>query len=285
MLAPGPSREVLLRLPRYMLPAASLPALTYVVPSLNPFSQPHPDLTGPVAVAAYWIAESGGKQGIPWIGAAMTALVVGRSGISAKRRVIEALVIALTLLAMLGGGAFLNEHFVKPRFAVSRPNILELSQTPAEAPILGLSVHDFYALPDKAARSEHLKKVLTPAVALDDLVRGHWIAETGYSFPSGHSFSAMMFATFFLAMGLTHFNGRQRWICYALVVWAVAVCFSRPILRVHSPTDVCVGALEGVLMGTLAFVLAGRIMAVLSPQSALDASLKGSDRAIDLPGN
>src|SRR6185436_8236458 len=92
-------------------------------------------------------------------------------------------------------------------------------------------------------------------------VRGHWIAETGYSFPSGHSFSAMLFATYFLALGLTYFSGRRLWVFYLLAVWAVAVCFSRPILRVHSPTDVCVGAIEGVLAGVLAFLLVRGILA------------------------
>ena len=211
-------------------------------------------------MVAYWIAESGGASGIPLIGALMTALVVGRGGVSNGRRVTEMLLIVFVVTVLLGGGAALDEHVVKPVFAVSRPNILELSQSPADAPILGLSPAEFYALPDKTKRSEHLTKVLTEVVKLDKSVRGHWIAETGYSFPSGHSFSSMMFATFFLAMGLSYFSGRRLWVFYLLVVWAVAVCFSRPILRVHSPTDICIGALKGILVGTLAFLLVRRIL-------------------------
>jgi phosphatidylglycerophosphatase B len=172
------------------------------------------------------------------------------------------------LATLLGGGAYLNEHVVKPAFRVPRPNILELAATPLGVPVLGMSVEAFYALPDKPTRSEHLKKVLTADMGMHELIRGHWISETGYSFPSGHSFSAMMFATFFLAMGMSYFSGRRLWIFYLLAMWGVAVCLSRPILRVHSPTDICVGALEGIAAGIVAFLLVRRLLAGLSEPAA-----------------
>ena len=264
----APVKHVLFRLSCIMLPAGSLLALTYFAP-LNPFKSPHLDLTGPLAQAAYWTAESGGKMGIPLIGITMIALLVSRSGIFWKRRAGEALAIVLVLATFLGVGAYLNEHFVKPVFAVPRPNIIELAKKPPDAPALKMSVKEFYALPDKASRSAHLKKVLTPDVELDEHVRGHWISETGYSFPSGHSYSSMMFATFFLAMGLSYFWGTRLWFFYLIPLWAVAVCFSRPILRVHSPTDVCVGGLEGIVVGVLAFLLVRWILVLFAPGPAV----------------
>jgi phosphatidylglycerophosphatase B len=266
-IPPSP-KGALRRLPWIMLPALALPVLTYVVPGLNPFRLPHIDLTGWLAVAAYWVAESGSPRGIPLIGIALTALLVSRPGITLKQRAVEAFVIVLSVTILLGGGAYVNEHVIKPAFAVSRPNILELAQTPPEAPILKISAEAFYALPSKSARSKYLKTVLTPEFRLHERVREHWIAETGFSFPSDHSFSAMMFAVFFLAMGLSHFSHKRLWVFYLLPVWAVAVCFSRPILRVHSPTDVCIGSLEGTLAGMLAFLLVRRILAVLLPAPA-----------------
>jgi phosphatidylglycerophosphatase B len=268
---PAPAQVVLRRLPWIMLPAVALPALTFVVPGLNPFTPPHFDLTGPPALGAYWVAESGGKRGIPMLGLALTAVLVSRRGLTCKQRVIEAAVIVLVVTALLGGGAYLNEHVVKPTFAVPRPNIIELAQTPAEAPTLKMSAAAFYGLPDHA-RGPYLNEVLTPQVPLHERVRSHWIAETGYSFPSGHSFSAMMFATFFLAMGLSHFSGKRLWPFYLLALWAVAVCFSRPILRVHSPTDICVGAVEGAVAGVLAFLLVRCVLALLVPQSMPERS-------------
>jgi membrane-associated phospholipid phosphatase len=77
----------------------------------------------------------------------------------------------------------------------------------------------------------------------------------------------MMFATFFLAMGLTYVSGRRLWFFYLLVIWAVAVCYSRPILRVHSPMDVCFGCAEGIVAGVFAFLLVRRILALLLPGS------------------
>ena len=65
-----------------------------------------------------------------------------------------------------------------------------------------------------------------PSSCAASSLREHWIAETGFSFPSDHSFSAMMFALFFLAMGLSHVSDKRLWVFYLLPVWAVAVCFS-----------------------------------------------------------
>ncbi|WP_414689239.1 phosphatase PAP2 family protein, partial [Neptuniibacter sp. UBA847] len=57
----------------------------------------------------------------------------------------------------------------------------------------------------------------------------HWGYETGYSFPSGHSFSAMFFAIFLFLICSTLIKDRNvRWI-YVLLPWGVAVCFSRPM--------------------------------------------------------
>ena len=124
---------------------------------------------------------------------------------------------------------------------------------------------------DKALRSEHLRKILTPEVRLHERIRDHWIVETGYSFPSGHSFASMMLATFFMAMGLTYFSGRRLWVFYVLVVWAVAVCISRPLLRVHSPTDVCAGGIESIVAGALAYLFVRWILVVLPPVTPLAA--------------
>jgi phosphatidylglycerophosphatase B len=243
-----------------MLPALALLPLTHFEPTLNPYVAPHFDLTGSLAWLAYFLATSGGTSGIPWIGIGMTALLVSRPAVPRGRRLLEIALVVCTLLLVLGCGASINEHIVKPRFHIPRPNILELAGTPPEKPLLAMSAEQFYALPDKATRSEHLKAVLAGSSWLHPFVRAHWIAETGFSFPSGHSFSSMLFATFFLALGLAYAPRNRRWCFLLLVPWAVAVCYSRPILRVHSPTDICVGGLEGFLIGCLAFLVVREIL-------------------------
>jgi len=241
----APARTVLKRLALLLLPVALLLPLTYLIPPLVRL-----DLAGSVALGAYWIAESGGTAGIPIIGAVMAALITSRPDLTVRRRLIEAALVVLALAAVLGGGAYVNEHAVKPTFAVARPNVVALG----ESKELKKSVEEFYALPDKAARSRHLDEVLARDGRMDGRVRAHWVAETGYSFPSGHSFSAMTFATFFVAMALACCSGWRLWAAMLLVPWAVLVCYSRPLLMVHSPTDVCVGALEGVAAGAAAFL-------------------------------
>ena len=67
---------------------------------------------------------------------------------------------------------------------------------------------------------------------------------TGYSFPSGHSVSA---ATLIGALG---WNYRKRWPLLNVLCWVFValVVLSRNILGVHTPQDVLVGLLEGVLL-------------------------------------
>lgn len=248
-----------------MLITLLLTTVTYLEP-INPFTEPNFDLTGVLGVAAYWIAASADAPsrdypGILLIGLPLIALVVIQSCVAWKRRAAAAVAIAAILAVVQGGGAALNEYIVKPRFAVFRPNILALMtvvpsevKQPAALSALRMSANGFYQL-SASERSAYLQKILTPEIPLHRLVRQHWIDEPGYSFPSGHSFSAMLFATFFLAMGLLYCSGRQVWIFYFLVPWALAVCLSRPILRVHSTTDIFVGGLEGLVTGLLAFLL------------------------------
>lgn len=256
-----PIQSMFRRLLAFMLPALVVLSIPFFVPSLNPPQWPRLDLTGPLAVTFYWIAESGGPIGTPLIGLALTMIVMSRPGIAPQQRVCEFFVITLTIAALLGGGAYLNEFVVKPAYAVFRPNIIELAETPPEAPILRTTPKEFYALPDKGARSDYLSRVLPSDYPLHERVRAHWIAETGYSFPSGHSFSAMMFATFLLGMAMGSLTGKRLWVFYLLPIWALAVCFSRPMLRVHSPADILVGGLQGFVAGLLALAVVRRLAA------------------------
>ena len=248
----GKSKRVFIRLACVILPAWGLLLLTFALP---PF-----DLDGPVAVGAYWLAASGSLLGVPLIAAVMIAMVVGRAGIPARRRAGEAVVLTVSVVVVLGGVAYANEHLLKPQFAVPRPNIAAL----ADAGALGLSAEEFYTLPDKPVRSRHLRDVLAAegfdALALDRRVREHWIAETGFTLPSGHSLTAMTLATFFAAVGFALLRGPRLWVVLLLVPWAVLVCYSRVALRVHRPVDVVCGGLGGVLAGMLALALLWRFL-------------------------
>ncbi len=233
-----------------------LPA-AWLFPFVDSTREPYFDLTTGFANVNYWVAQSGGKTGAPIIGVLMLALLVTRHGISLSRRILEVTLVVIIVAVCAGGGAALNENGVKPAFKVPRPNIVYLAGANGTGP-LGMSPEEFYDKGDKEARRGALRRILETEpspVELGPMVREHWIEESGYSLPSGHSFSAMFFATFFLATGVTYISTQRLWLFYLLLPWALAVCYSRPILRVHTPTDIAIGGLEGLVLGFAAFFL------------------------------
>jgi phosphatidylglycerophosphatase B len=238
-----------------LLTSAFLP-LAFLVPILDSTRAPYFDLSSWFALLTYGITETGGTAGAFIVGVLMLVILITRAGVSRSRRLLEAGVIACFVIILVGGGAAINEYVIKPMFENPRPNIVYLAGADG-AGSLGMPVSEFYAL-DKEERRKHLRAVLEaepPPVSLHRLIREHWIESIGYSFPSGHALSAMFFATFFLAMGLSWLSMPRLLFLYLLLPWAVWVCYSRLILRVHTPTDITAGGLAGLLLGVLAFVL------------------------------
>lgn len=76
---------------------------------------------------------------------------------------------------------------------------------------------------------------------------------TGYSFPSGHSQSAV---TLFGFLGL---RAKRVWLKVVLFLVAAAVCFSRLYLGVHTPFDVIVAALSSIVCLVLIELLFDRL--------------------------
>lgn len=248
MSAPVPPREAFVGALWILLPAL---ALVFLIGFLPPVA-----LDGPIARAAVWVSDSGGVGIEPFMALALLTIVVTRPGLAMRTRALEAVVLLGLLLVSLGGMSLANEHLIKPTMAIPRPNIVAL----ADEGVLGLSPDEFYALGDKPERSAYLAGRLADpsAPVLGDEVRDHWVTETGYSFPSGHSLAAMTFAAFFLTLALSYLDTRRRRLVFLILpVWALAVIASRPLLRVHSALDIGVGASEGLVIGLIS-VMVGR---------------------------
>lgn len=232
--------------------------LTFLIPLIDSTRAPYFDLTHGMSTVAYWLSQSAGKYGALGIVFVMLVLLVTRQGLTSSRRIREVGIILLVISLFVGGGAAINEHIVKAHLKIPRPNILWLAGEHGEG-ALGRTAKEFYEIGDKSARRIPLEYVLRQQshkpLPMSSAIEAHWIEETGYSFPSGHSFSAMFLATFFLAIATTFVNTRRLDLFYLLLPWAVAVCYSRLILRVHTPLDVTVGSLQGVVVGLLAWVL------------------------------
>ena len=252
---PGDVRTVgvLAQTARWIVPAYGLLFLTFIG-RLDPAAEPQIDLTSAVALIAWVFAESGQTFGIVTIAAALIAVLVTRPRLSLQSRLLEFVVMVGVSLLVLYGGKLLNDNIIKPAIGVARPNIVQLS----DLGLLGMDVDTFYEMP-MASRSEHLDNIKTETgfgeLVMRPEVRDHWVKETAFARPSGHSLASMTFATFYLSMALSALSGWRRWPFYALVPWAVCVCFSRVILGVHWPADIVIGGLAGVVVGAGGFVL------------------------------
>lgn len=105
-----------------------------------------------------------------------------------------------------------------------------------------------------AALLNVLAKVIFQRPRPDEL--GAVLAESGFSFPSGH---AMSNAAFGIALGLIFWRSRARWPVFILgVCWGVLLAASRNYLGVHYPTDVIVGFLSATAWVYGLYLLMGR---------------------------
>lgn len=237
-------------------------ALTFILPAIDSTRPPYIDLSGSVAEISYWIAWSGSKVGAPILALMMILAFVGLRPISAADRCKEALIIAFVATLFAGGGATLNENILKTDLKVPRPNVVLLAGENGTGP-LGMTAEQLYQIDTKASRSEAMKNALalkSMPISIGPLVASHWIEETGYSFPSGHAFAAMLIASLFLALAASNLPAGKLSFFYLLLPWALAVCYSRPALRVHTPTDITVGGLQGIVAGLVAWLLVRKLL-------------------------
>lgn len=206
------------------------------------------------------LTNTAGVTGVVLIGLAFVGLFAFRSP-RARNQVLREILVHVGVLALLlGGGALVNEHLIKEALAAPRPHIVRL----AELGELGMTAEHFYASMSKQERRHHLQHVLTDpsfdAIPLASQVREQWVHETGYSLPSGHTFTVMLLSTYFLAMRGVLGRRRRRWLFDLLPGWAVWVAWSRVLLGVHRPEDIVCGGLAGVVLGAAAVWLSHRLL-------------------------
>jgi phosphatidylglycerophosphatase B len=121
----------------------------------------------------------------------------------------------------------------------------------------GLStvIDSLYQL-DKQARKEFFDQLIKTHPAqfseIAPKIQKHWIEEAGFSFPSGHSFNAFLFAM--ILSYAIYFNRsfpKLRNLFFIPFLWALLVALSRVAIGAHSAFDVCAGASLGVTLGFL----------------------------------
>jgi phosphatidylglycerophosphatase B len=193
---------------------------------------------------AYWLTESAGKMGTIVIVITAAFLYTFNSE-SLKEKFLLFFKSVFSIGLLLSVMAFFNENVTKEIIKIARPSqkfIIEQSGI-----ITGLD--SLYMLNDKGRR-EFIDRTIDSHsesfANIDAKVLGHWIAESGYSFPSGHSCNAFLLACI-LAYSVYHSTNKGVRFFFVLpLIWAIMVGVSRVAIGAHTALDVSVGSALGM---------------------------------------
>ncbi len=81
-----------------------------------------------------------------------------------------------------------------------------------------------------------------------------------YSFPSAHAANTMGIAVLFCWLV------RSKKFCTVMIIWSLLNCWTRLYLGVHYPSDIVVGIICGLLVGTSIFFIYRKIYFKISPR-------------------
>ncbi|WP_338166642.1 phosphatase PAP2 family protein [Vibrio sp. 10N] len=190
------------------------------------------ELTTPVSnelgVTMQVLSYSAGHQGFLFTLAILgvTTLWVTRS---TPHRLILIAQLALLLILSFGAKTVLKQWTESPR-----PYTYEL----AEEGLIS-SPQQFYTLDSKVQN----QIIILASDEVSDWRTKHWLGETDYSFPSGHTIFVAVCVLFFAGLFASH---QHNLLACLVMLWAVAVASSRLWLGMHRPED---------LFASLAFAL------------------------------
>ena len=199
---------------------------------------------------AYAFTGSGGPVGF-LILLLVTGFCYANTAPTMKEKVTVFFKSVIALAIFFGLLAFINERYTKHILKAQRPShVYMLSQTG-----LGQTIDSLYQL-DKADRQKFFASLLKnnplKFKQIDPEIQDHWIAEAGFSFPSGHTFNAFLFAMI-LSYAIYFNRSKPGWrnLFFIPFAWAVTVGISRVAVGAHTAFDVSAGAALGILTGYL----------------------------------
>lgn len=194
----------------------------------------------------FWATQSAGRTGTFYV--VIAACVLFASGQpTARGKALIFIRSMLTLIVVLSSFAYVNEHVIKPSIRSSRPSHTYIvTQTRSNA-----RLDSIYSLAENNKRIFFRGLITADTTAfgsIDPRILDHWVEETGYSFPSGHSFNAFLLAGI-IAFGIYQNSPKnRRALCTIPLLWAALVALSRVAVGAHSAWDVSVGSAMGLVL-------------------------------------
>jgi phosphatidylglycerophosphatase B len=197
----------------------------------------------------YLLTESAGKYGTFLI-LLVTCIFYTRfiKGTDAKLRTFASTFVKLIFI--IGSFAFVNEHILKKAMKSPRPSHMYVVERSGNS----LTLESFYSLPTEE-RGTALKEVIAKRSvefkSISQNVLDHWVEESGYSFPSGHSFNAFLLA-FVLSYCLRYSRSSTgRKLYFIPLLWALLIAISRVAIGAHTKWDVSFGAMVGITVAAI----------------------------------
>jgi phosphatidylglycerophosphatase B len=194
----------------------------------------------------YWTTESAGRIGTFYV--VVAACVLFASGQpTARGKALIFIRSMLTLIVLLSSFAYLNEHAIKTSVRASRPSHSYIvKQTPFNE-----KLDSIYTLAETDKRIFFKRLISADTItfsSIDPRVLNHWVEETGYSFPSGHSFNAFLLAGIVAFAIYQRVPKSRRVLCLIPLLWASLVALSRVAMGAHTAWDVSVGSAMGLVL-------------------------------------
>ncbi|MBK6836613.1 MAG: phosphatase PAP2 family protein [Bacteroidetes bacterium] len=199
---------------------------------------------------AFGFTTSGGPIGF-LILLLLTGIAYTLSEKSLKEKAFIFLKSVVSLIIVFGVLGWINEFFTKPILKLQRPShVYMLKQTNIPE-----KIDELYTLTKKERGqffAELIKNNTEAFKNIDAKIQNHWVEEAGFSFPSGHTFNAFLFAMVIsYAIYFNRNRPKLRKLFFIPFIWALGVGVSRVAMGAHTALDVSAGASLGILLGML----------------------------------
>jgi len=194
---------------------------------------------------AYWATVSAGTIGT-FVIVTVTSIFYAVNQSTALEKAKTFFRSFFVLGGMLTAFAFLNEHVIKSVARLSRPSHSYIIRQTHSS----VNIDSLYTVDEKERKAYFQELIVSDTTSfrlIDQRILDHWVDESGYSFPSGHSFNAYLLGSILAFSIYQGKKGNLKLLAFIPMLWAFLVAVSRVAVGAHTALDVSVGAGMGLL--------------------------------------